>query len=264
MKRIIVGILVTGMIMASLTGCGTEAKATEQKEAEKNTAVVAVESSSEDENAEAEVEEDNEEEGSTGWENDDIVLYAEIPARGDYGSMQEQPFEAENNTFIAYEDIPLYNVDGIEVGYAKTGSTVNLTESAANINWARFKNPIDGTDYDYLYVLKKYMEESQKIETMLSAEEMKQLIIDEINNRNFELATILDAPTSDMEVYECRISRENDSMMLNYWLMDAFHNADKFQVGNYMTYYLECEEDEDYIICRLYYKDLYNGVGGNN
>lgn len=266
MKRKIVGILLTGMIIVSLVGCGTRTEATDDELDNETTEHTTETDALEDEfGTEIVMDEDiAEPDAFEGIETDEYVFYSEIARYGEFVPMQDQPFEAENITFVTYEDVPIYNVDGIEVGYVKTGSTINLTESATNISWARFENPVDGTDYDYLYILKDYINESQKIETMLSAKEMKQLIVDEINNRNFDLATILDAPTSDMEVYECRISRENDSTMLNYWIMDAFHNADKFEVGKYMTYYLECEEDEDYIICRLYYKDLYADVVGNN
>ena len=72
-----------------------------------------------------------------------------------------------------------------------------------------------------------------------------------------EEPTILATPDSDMEVYECRIPRESDSVVLDYEIRNALAN-DTFFVGNYMTYSLECVEDGDFVVCTIYYKDSYD------
>ena len=90
---------------------------------------------------------------------------------------------------------------------------------------------------------------------MLSAEEVKAEIIAAMLNRTDELPTILDEPTSDMEVYECRILREDDPGNFTVRRMKAIENEDTFEIGDYMTYYVECEEDGEFAICRIYYKD---------
>lgn len=268
----VISLVLAGTIMTiSLNGCGTQAKATDAA-LKDGDAIVVKEGEEEAVSEEAAVIETGDESTDTeavdgkeetvsdfaGAENDNIVLYAEIERYGAYGPMQEQPFKAEENTFTAYEDIPVFNVDGVEVGYIKNGSTITTTESATNIYWARFENPIAGTNYDYLYLLRNYIVDSQDIETMLSADEMKRLIIDDLNKRSEnELPTILNTPDPDMEVYECRISRENNPMVLDYRLREVLHQ-DTIHVSSYMTYYIECEEDEDYINCKIYYKDSYD------
>lgn len=273
MKKRIISITAVFLAMSlagiSITGCGTQAKATDVALEDGDTIVVnkgeeeavseEVDIEMEDETTDTEVAGGEEEIATdfTGVENSDIVLYAEIAEYGEYGPQKDKIFESVNNTFTAYDDLPIFNGDGIEVGYIKNGSTVTFTGYASNA-WARFENPISGTDYDYLYGFKEYAENSNYIETMLSANEMKQLIIDDLNKREGdELPTVLDSPDSDMEVYECRISRENDPMLLDYRLREVLHQ-DKSHVSNYMTYYIECEEDDDYINCKIYYKDSYD------
>lgn len=279
MKKRIISIaavfLAMAMAGASLTGCGTQAKATDAVVEDGDTIVVnegEKEAVSEEKAIETEDEiKDTEMVGGeeetapvfAGAENDSIVLYAEIAEYGEYGPQKDKAFEAVNNTFTAYDDLPVFNGDGIEVGYIKNGSIVTFTGYASNA-WARFENPIVGTDYDYLYAFKEYAENSNYIETRLSAEEMRQLIIDDLNKRDEnELPAILDAPDADMEVYECRISRENDPTLLDYRLREALH-MDASYVSNYMTYYVECEEGEDYINCKIYYKDSYDEWAGQN
>ena len=265
MKRKIVGILVTGMIMTSLTGCGAEAEATnatpDSSETiianEKEEVTVGPENSNEEMTTETVMEESNvETEDFTGAENSSIVLYAEIADRGDYLPQKDQTFETETITITAYEDIPIYNGDSIKVGYVKNGATVTITEYAVETYWARFENPIKEADYDYLYIPRNYIDNSQKVENMLTVEEMKERVIEELYQRGEDNeVTILDAPESDMEVYECRISKEGDVGMLNMRMDEAFQNPDTFCVIDYHTYYLECEDDGEYVICRLYYKD---------
>ncbi len=275
MKRKAASILVTGLIVASLAGCGTKTEATEQKP-ENNASVVEAETETEvetetnaedvsDETMSTEViGEDTEETGFTGAEDDNIVLYAEIEEYGKYMPLTEQPFEADENTFTAYEDIPIYNVNGVEVGYIKNGSTITTTESGTEIYWARFENPIAGTDYDYLYLTRDYIVDSQNVTTIPSAEDIRELILEEMNTREKgEEPTILDTPDSDMEVYECRISRESDSLALDYEIRQALYN-DTFFIGNYMTYSLECVEDGDFIACTIYYKDPFDEWVKNN
>lgn len=273
MKKRIIGIAVVSLAMAmasiSLMGCGTQTKATDVTLENGDTIVVdggnegAVSEETvtitEDDITNTEVVGGDDEAVAdfTGAENEHIVLYAEIAEYGEYCPLEDETFEPISNTFTAYDNLPVYNVDGIEVGYIKKNSTITFTGYASNA-WARFENPIEGTDYDYLYAFKEYADNSNYIETMLSADEMKQKIIDAINNRaEDELPTILDTPDSDMEIYECRISRENDPTMLSYRIRHAFQDSETFNVISYMTFYVECEEDEDYINCKLYYKDSY-------
>ncbi len=259
-------VLAYTMAAASLTGCGTQAKATDQEIEDGETIIVTEEEEpseddaiieTEDETTETEVVEE-EEASFAGAENEDIVLYAEIAEYGKYMPFTDQTFEPETNTVIAYEDIPIYNEMGVEVGYVKNGSTITLTESATEIYWARFENPIEGTDYEYLYMIRDYIAQTERVENSLSADEMKEIIIDALD-QVFAEAKIVNTPTSDMEVYEFVISNENNTSAINHRLDETiFMGSDAYK---YTTFYVECTEDADgepYIHCKVFYKDLYD------
>jgi len=251
-------VVLSSMFVVALSGCGTGAKATDQEVADVSTATVAEESSIEDTSSEENTN------AFAGAETDSIVLYSEIEEYGKYMPFTDQTFEPETNIVTAYQDIPIYNEMGVEVGYVKNGSTITLTESATEIYWARFENPIAGTDYDYLYMIKNYIVESQEIEATPSADDIRQLIIDEMNAREEgEEPTILETPDSDMEVYECRIPRESKPLALDYEIRHALY-TDTFSIGNYMTYSLECVEDGNFVVCTIYYKDSYDEWIKNN
>lgn len=268
MKKKILSIIAVSLVMAmmgvSLTGCGTEAKATDQEMEDGETIIVTDDEETvinvEEEVIETEVVEGEEAEAETafaGAENNEIVLYSEIEEYGEYMPMKDEAFETESNTVVAYEDIPIYNGDGVEVGYIKNGSTVTLTESATEYYWARFENPIKGAEYDYLYLLKDYIVETQRVENALSADEMKQIISDSISE-TFAKSTIISSPTSEMAVCEFIITNDNKLYAIHQTLDEELYmGSDAYM---YKTFYVECTEDEDgepYIHCKVYFKDLY-------
>lgn len=267
MKKKILSIIALSLVMtmmaASLTGCGTEAKATDQDVEDGDTIIVADDEETvidtEEEVAETEVVEEETEEKTAfeGAENDEIVLYSEIAEYGEYMPMKDETFEAESNTVVAYEDIPVYNGDGVEVGYVKNGSTVITTESATEYYWARFENPIKEAEYEYLYMLKDYIIETQRVANALSADEMRQIISDSISE-TFAKSKIISSPTSGMKVCEFIITNDNKLYEIHQTLDEELYmGSDAYM---YTTFYVECAEDEDgepYIHCKVYYKDLY-------
>lgn len=265
MRKKILGVmavtLTASMMAATLTGCGTNAKATDQEVVmEEEPIIVTDEEDSEEVTLETEDEITETEEvvaddGEADGEIDgDILFYDEIGKYPDY-LLSDMEYETmEEKTVTAVEDIPVYSADGFKVGHVKGGVTVILTEHGINTRWYRFENPVSGTDYDYLCVLDDDLPKEEI--PMLSAEEVKAaIIVDMTSNIGYEPPTFLDAPASDMEVYECRILREDVPVDFNFRLERAFHDEDAFEVGDYMTYYVECEEDGEFAICRLYYKD---------
>ena len=258
MKSKIVGILVTGMIMVSLAGCGTKTGATEQVP-ESSDAVVDVSNEiTETEDTEADVEGKEEkitENEFVGAEDENIVLYAEVGSQ-DYCPLDEKNYESSTDTVSAMEDIPLYNSGGYAVGYIKNGSSITLDETGTDIGWARFENPIAGTDYDYLYVLKDYIVNEDEIR--LTAESLRQIIIDKVLDspvNDDAHYVFLDEKESDMEVYECNMmSVYTDELDFQYWLDEELTRD--FNMLDYKILYVECEEDVDgWITVRLYYKD---------
>jgi len=256
MKRKAASILVTGLIVASLAGCGTKTEATEQTP-EDNVSVVEAETNTEDVSDETMgtevIGKDAEDSGFTGAEDENIVLYAEIEKYGEY-SVNIFEYVEQPGTVNATEDIPIYNEEGINVGYIKNGSSVFVTEGADVGGWARFENPIAGTDYEYLYVLKDFVTDPDEI--TLTAETMKQGIIDFVLEPELDIDYVfLDEKTSDMEVYECNMeSTYSDALEYNYWLSEYFMRT--INIFDYKTLYVECEDDVDgWITCRVYYKD---------
>lgn len=265
MKKKILSIIALSLVMAmmavSLTGCGTEAKATDQDVAEDSDTIIVTDDeetviNTEEEVTETEVVEEETTEGETaftGAENDEIVLYAE-KGEQKYIGLSEDVYVENVQTVSAKEEIPIYDGTGFQAGYIKSGSTVVVTENAENIAWFRFKNPITGTEDEYLYVNTDYIVEAQRIANALSAEEMKQIICESIDD-TFAKATILSSKVSGMEVYEFVIS--NAPSETSYKLDELlFRGSDAYM---YKTFYVECTEDEDgepYIYCKVYMKDL--------
>lgn len=104
-----------------------------------------------------------------------------------------------------------------------------------------------------------YFIESTKLH--LDAVSMKQGIEDYIKQYGLEEIeyTFLNEKDSDMELFECRMdSVYDDEIEYTYWIGQQIY-SEEFRPTNYETLYIECEEDTDgWIICRIYYKDLFD------
>jgi hypothetical protein len=256
MKKRVVIVLLTGLVIASLAGCGAKAEATDQEVSESSSA----ETEADNEIASEEVVgEDAETSDFAGAEDENIVLYAEA-GKQEYIPLSDSEYYEEDKTFVSEtEEMYLYNGEGRKVGYVKTGHPIIATEQAKDIAWSRFKNPVDGTDYDYLYILNDYFIESTKLH--LDAVSMKQGIEDYIKQYGLEEIeyTFLNEKDSDMELFECRMdSVYDDEIEYTYWIGQQIY-SEEFRPTNYETLYIECEEDTDgWIICRIYYKDLFD------
>jgi hypothetical protein len=94
-----------------------------------------------------------EEESSTQEEVDmgDLVFYKELAPSAEYliSDVTFEPIDEFELTSI--DSFPVYNIDGVCAGYIKSGSSVTITDKGVSSSWLRFQNPIEGTDYDYLY-----------------------------------------------------------------------------------------------------------------
>lgn len=269
-KRFYVTIAMSLVVIMGLTGCGSRTKATDVTVDDGDTIVVSDEDIiTEDTEAEADVEvEDNEivdtevigddaeaADEFVGAEDENIVLYAEIAKYGDY-EMDIFDYVEQPGTVNATENIPIYNVEGVEVGYIKAGASVFIPEGAESGAVSRFKNPIAEADYDYLYVFKDFVTDANEIS--LTAEAMRQRIIDDVLSSpvNDDVHYVfLDEKASDMEVYECNLqSVYTDELDLQYWIDEELTR--EFNMLDYKTLYIECEDDVDgWITVKLYYKD---------
>ena len=252
-KKTIVILLVSTFILSLLAGCGAKTEATDQ--APENSNVIEAETENVNEETEGNAEDTN---TFAGAEDENIVLYAE---RGEqkYVGLSESVYYENVATFTSTEEMPLYDGDGFRVGHVKADCSIIAAESAEDITWSRFENPISGTEYDYLYILNDFMIDPTKL--YLDAESMKQGI-EEYIVKWFPVdvdatPAILDEKTPDMEMYECRMdSIYSDEMEYEYWFLEQFIRKEEFKTSDYETFYVECEEDTDgWIICRVYYKD---------
>lgn len=265
--------LVCTMMAASLTGCGTKAEATdniivgeENLDSEETIVVndgqnnVTDEEASEDNtvNAADEITKTEEEVVDVTATDGDIVLYDEIGEYPDYliGDFTFEPMEKKQ--VDAVDDIPIYSEEGIKVGHVKGGVTIVLTEHGINSRWYRFENPVNGTDYDYLYVIEDDfpIDESE----LLTSDEVKEWIIEDLNNYSFVIPVFLDEPDSDMEYVEFSIDRQGNrgdaGLKINQVLFPMESDVISSDYGDYSTYYVECTENDMNVDCRVYYKDF--------
>lgn len=270
--------LVGTMMVTSLTGCGLQTKATditvddgdtiivdqedmETEETEPETDVADTEdTNTEDTNSdeitgEEVVGDDTEANDFMGAEDENIVLYAEA-GKQEYIPLSDSEYYEDTKMFSsATEDVPLYNGNGNRVGYIKKGQTVVATEQSETMYWSRLENPIKGTDYDYLYVINDYILQSDNNVT-ITPSDLKQRVLDSLNNLADPNLIIMDTPTDDMEVYEFRMNSVYDTEMDYTFWYEKLLKSDTDVFYTYTTYAIECEEDTDgWIICKLYYKD---------
>ena len=237
MKKKMMIIMSVGVLMtALLTGCGQEAAAID------NAVVTDVENESTA--VEAETEESTAETVHT---DEDIVFYDEV----------EYPkYDFENSTYEDAEKHVIFNKDtivcseeGIEIGYIKSGSAIDITEHLVDSRWYRFENPVGGTDYDYLYVDSINF----PVEAVFTQDEILNALKTRFSNPDMSYE-LLDAPTDDMESAEFSVSKtETDAdFIVDSYLYPELHLSD------YTKFYIEAngEDDENYNFI-IYYKDLY-------
>lgn len=264
MKKKLLGIMplaiVSSMMMVSLTGCGTRAKAAEQEVAGEETIIVTDDESSEDTivNTEDEIAEPEEVVVDATATDGDIVLYDEIGEYPDY-LISDFTFELmEKKQVDAVDDIPVYSEEGIKVGHVKGGVTIVLTEHGINSRWYRFENPLKDTDYQYLYMFEDDIpiDESE----LLTSAEVKEWIIEHISNRDYAIPVFLDDPDSDMEYIEFSIERQGNygdaGLKINQVLFSHGFDVGDFTASDYSTFCVECTENGMNVDCRVYYKDF--------
>lgn len=177
-----------------------------------------------------------------------IVLYGGEKYPQKYSALDEGIPEEVNIELTNVEaDIPLFSGDGRLCGHLNKDGNIVVTEHCSVANaWYRFPNPIEGTEYDYLYVL--------RYETVMSSDE-KERIEEILREADYLGRTeVLDVPDADMECYEFSILREKYSLIEDFIFCDEFLQYDRFDKLNYYTFYVECTRNGDYFDCKVYYK----------
>ncbi len=267
MKKRIVIAMVTGLMLVSLAGCGTQADATNQSPESSS----AVESQSEptesgtESNVETEPEStessettseevvgDNTETSESGdLEDENIILYAEKREKGFDYAPGELEYTSYDGVIHADVLVPLFDADGYVIGEMKMGGTAYVTEVNNMELLARFKNPIEGTEYDYLYTGTTFVKSTNI--TQITAQDAENVIKKVLGNEDIYTYTEV---TDDMELCEFRIpifydETENPEDVV-YFEMKKINE----DIWYHYTFAVVCTEDtDDYIICQVYYKD---------
>lgn len=260
-KKVLVVTLTASMLATSLTGCGTEVKATDQEVIVDEETIIVSEGddsisleegdTTNTENADDIITED------TATKDGAIVFYDKV-GDPEYG-INAFTFEVmDEKSVTAVKDIPVYSEEGIKVGCVKSGSTVILTEHGINSRWYRFENPMDGTDYNYLCMLDDDIPIDEG--ELLTSDEVREWIIERINNRDFAIPTFLDEPDSDMQCVEFSIDRQKEypdaTWIINQVLFSHGFDVGDFTSSDYSTFCVECTKNDMNIDCKIYYKDF--------
>lgn len=148
LKRITM--LVTAVfIAASFAGCGT-GEADVSRDA-------ATEASGEtNETEQMIIPEVSEQETKSAFESGEIFTNGEIVLEhtgntAEYYLKDPGYQMVEGGEITIESDFPVYCEDGYKIGYIKAGTAINVTEKSAESAWGRFINPVEGTEFEYLY-----------------------------------------------------------------------------------------------------------------
>ena len=240
------------MSMTSLTGCGDQKETAEEQTAVENTV------SQEEDQAEVETEDTiNLENDIIEFDDSDSIpeyILSDMEFEANTGDLNEKYGFTDKHivqSFNATKEVPVYSEEGIRVGNIKNGATIELSEHGINTKWYRFKNPVSGTDYEYLYVNQDDIPVS--VDAVFTQDEILQAIQKRFSNKDMSYE-LLDAPTDDMQKAEFSVSKTEaiaDSIVDSY-LYAELHLSD------YTKFYIEenGEDGENYNFV-IYYKDLY-------
>ncbi len=146
MKKRIVGLLLSFVLTFSLFGCRNNA---DQKQEEPQ--------------EETEQEEAQQEEIQEDIETENFLFLKEV-GKVEY-LLGEFEWEESTIEFTTQYETDVYDMEGRKVGYIKSNVPVTITEHGINSGWYRFKNPENGTDYEYLCVLRDDVEAQVQNET---------------------------------------------------------------------------------------------------
>ncbi len=281
MKKKIITIMSVGVLMAaSMTGCGQDAEATESTAVSEETTItesteeITVEDSSDSEIEQETTETEVEDETENTVLNDDVEIDTSIPSKelGNFIIFDEKKvtdYDVNLETFNTVLEadytiertIPVYYTSGNQAGYMKGGTSIHVVNGTDE--WLRFDPKTEGITVPFFLVrvedvLASTTDEVKTYDSIdsVSAEDVKEMIVDALCLRDYVTPTFLDAATSDMECITFSIDKfkcEDYKVRVN--LFDEFA-AD---MSDYQTYYVECVENEENntIECTVWYKDLF-------
>lgn len=243
-KRTVV--LVLAMVFSlSIVGCGNDSEPKREEVQAEKQEVEQEETKADAEVEQEEVEEETEQEEETSntiAENDVLVITGE---EGRYSEYDLQAFEevsecGEEKSFN--EDAPVYSEEGTQVGYIKKGSTIFIDESL-NLMWFRFKNPLEGTEYDNLYVLQDYFADAQ--DYSVSVDDNTDEVIDDPKTAY----VIFDLELQNNFEKDGRRKYDGDGIQINIPMSNtqkwAEEKVGQFKEKGITTYYMEGSDGEN-------------------
>ena len=248
--------LTMAMSMTSLTGCGTQAKATYDENEEASTMeeeVIVANDSTKDSTEETESVENDIPSTTYG----DLVVYNDA-IKTNY-EVDLETFQPSNEEYTLSDNVDIYYTDGWQAGYLKKGATISVYD--VSTDWVRIYNPekTDTFTVDFLLVKAGDLSKSTssdvttKAEAAFTQDEVLKAIQERFSNKDMGYE-LLDAPTDDMQKAEFSVSKEETipTSVVDSYLYAELHLSD------YTKFYIEENgEDADNYNFVIYYKDLY-------
>lgn len=177
----------------------------------------------------------------------------------DYEVNLEVFTSALEGDYTIKKTIPVYYTTGNQAGYLKSGTTIHVENGTEE--WLRFNPKTDGITVPFFLVrvedvLSATTDNVNTVDNVesVTADEVKNMIIEDLSIRDYVTPKFMDEATSDMENIKFYIDKYSpyvDSEVFNYLESDTVNMLD------YTTYYVECVDKENKIECTVYYKDLY-------
>ena len=273
MKRKIIGIWMTVMIMTSLIGCGTETKATNQEITGEETIIVADEGSSEEAIVSTgnEITETKEVIAGEEESNDD-ASYTEYEffyvkdnlEKTSVKAMDMNDLKVEGKTYTLNEPVNIYApTTCILKGYTKPN--IDVYVNSYNEEWycLYFENEESPNNYILVkaedFVASAGIEVEEKI--FITLDDVKKCFMEEIaewQKDSSVISKMLDSASSDMESTEFKVPMyysDSDTLQLDSWIAEM---QAKYGLPLYDMFFIEPindEFDEEYLWFRVYYKD---------
>lgn len=255
-------LLVCTMAAASLTGCGTQAKATDDEvvvdgetiivtEEEKTESEAVIE---EEEITETEVVEETQEEAT--YTEYELFYMRDSLDMSDATAMDMNALSVDGNTYTLNKSINIYAPEvGALMGYTKPNIEVYV--NSCNEEWycLRFDN-VDGNTEFVLAKADDFIAatgEEPKEEITITADDVKQVFTELVSKLEIEYE-LLDSPSGDMEYIEFSIPKDCEN--LEDWIGQMYISND---MSHYTTYCIELEDKDygdGYMNFKFYYKNL--------
>ena len=265
MKRRIVGILVAGMVMASLTGCGTKAEATDQEVAMEEESVVVTDGEdseevvieTEDEISETEevIADDGEAETEASYTEHEYFFALDELDNSAIEHIDMNTLKPDGNNFGLKESVNLYSPDfGCIIGYTKPN--INVYAVTSSEEWYCINFADETPEYQLVlakaedFIAASGMEGEAKADMTITGDDVKQTFAQLVSEVKEEYE-LLDVPSDDMEYIE--FSSPKDCENMKDWVEQMY------VINNMSSYSIYCVELQDtdygdgYLNFKLYY-----------